>query len=191
LAKKSDHLQLNSAQKEEIRRLTQLANRRIRAAEKIYKKAGLEILPKAVAGDYQTKEKWATAKNPISRSIKFSSQKEYRKQLHDLQRFERSRPAMSDFTDIQREKTVDAMKTVLGEGTDIPPEIMKILKKASAPELSKVWNKFSDRSAKMGFKFSSIAAMTDALTELYKEDITGVYTALQKDDSGKLTKLGG
>jgi len=172
LAKKSDHLQLNAAQKEEIRRLTQLANRRIRAAEKTYRKEGLKVLPREVVGEYQIKEKWASSKNPISRSIKFVGQKEYRQQLQMLQRFERSMPSITDYTKVQRDKTRQAIETSLG--TDLPTKTSKKMDKLSSPQLSQFWNNFSDKSAKLGVKYSSKDAMEQTISEFFSEDLKAI-----------------
>lgn len=175
MGKKSDYIQLNKDQKEEIRRLTQLANRRIRQADNVYKKAGMEVLPRDVVGEYQTKEKWDSAKNPISRSIKFTSQKEYRQQLHKLQRFERSRPAMKEYTELQRNKTVQAVETSLGDNVNIPQHISKKLAKLSAPELARFWNMFSDKAARLGLKYGSDAAMKQTIAEFFGEDIDSLW----------------
>ena len=48
----SKYVKLTSAQKDEIRRLTQLANRRIKFALKEYERSGGTVLPKEVVGDY-------------------------------------------------------------------------------------------------------------------------------------------
>ena len=74
----SKYVNLTAQQKDEIRRLTQLANRRIKFAEKEYKRAGGSVLPREVVGDLQIKEKWATPNTPISRSVRFESEKDYR-----------------------------------------------------------------------------------------------------------------
>jgi hypothetical protein len=54
MAKQTYH-KLDKAQKEEVRRLTQLANRRIAAARKAFAKEGMSIAPKAVTGGIQIK----------------------------------------------------------------------------------------------------------------------------------------
>ena len=46
-------VQLNPAQKEEIRRLTQLANRRIKNVDKAYAKEGKSVLPKELVGTFK------------------------------------------------------------------------------------------------------------------------------------------
>lgn len=163
------HINLTAEQKSEVRRLTQLANRRIKAAERAYSKEGMEILPNEVVGGYQIKEKWNTGKTPISRSVKFQSQKEYRKQLNYLRSFEVSRPGIKEYTQVQREKTKEAVETSIG--IDVPKELNQRIDKMTAPELSKFWNKFSDKASKLGFIYSSDQAMQQTLEEIFPEDI--------------------
>lgn len=167
-----NHIELNKAQKEEIRRLTQLANRRIKAAFKVYEKEGMAVVPKDVTGNIQLREQWASDKYAISRSVKFASQKEYREQLHFLRQFEVMRPGIKEYTQVQREKTLAAMETSLG--TDVPADMVKKVNKLSAPQLSKFWNSFSDKAVKLGAKYSSNAAMEATLMEFFPEDIGGV-----------------
>lgn len=163
------YIKLSKAQKEEIRRLTQLANRRIKAAERAYRKAGKTVLPKDVVGDYQIKEKWNTKTTPISRSIKFDSQKDYRRKLHELRRFEFGRPGIKEYTAVQQNKTAQAVETALGQ----PPtaDLLRKLDNMTAPELANFWNLFSRKASRAGLKYSSNAVMIDTLQELYPEDI--------------------
>lgn len=163
------YVKLTAAQKDELRRLTQLANRRIKAAERAYRKAGKEVLPSEVAGQHQVKERWVTKSTPISRSVKFETQEDYRKQLNYLRSFERQKPGIKEYTSIQREKTAQAVETSLG--VDIPEDLQKRLSKMTAPELSEFWNRFSEKASKLGMKYSSEQAMQDTLNELYPDDI--------------------
>src|SRR6185312_2510367 len=93
---KKKYIDLTAAQKDEIRRLTQLHNRRVKAAERAYAKAGKEILPIEIVGkrELQLKENWHTKTTPLSRSVKFESQKEYRQHLHFLRQTEVNRPGI-------------------------------------------------------------------------------------------------
>lgn len=176
----ANYVNLSGAQKSEIRRLTQLANRRIKAAERAYRKEGMEILPSEIVGGYQIKEQWNTDKTPISRSVKFQSQKEYRKQLQYLRSFEVSRPGIKEYTQVQREKTKEAVETSLG--VDAPKELQQRIDKMTAPQLSNFWNKFSDKASKLGVLYSSDQAMQETLNELFPEDIK------QLTDIEQLTK---
>lgn len=163
------YITLTAEQKSEVRRLTQLANRRIKSAQKVYSKESMEILPSEVVGEYQIKEKWNTGKTPISRSVKFESQKEYRKQLKHLRSFEVSRPNIKEYTQVQREKTKEAVETSLG--IEPTKELSQRIDKMTAPELSNFWNKFSDKASKLGIIYSSDQAMQQTLDEIFPEDL--------------------
>ena len=58
------YIKLTAQQKDEIRRLTQLANRRIRNAFKAYEKEGKRVVPLEIVGkpELQTREGWHTEK---------------------------------------------------------------------------------------------------------------------------------
>ena len=116
-------VQLNPAQKEEIRRLTQLANRRIKNVDKAYAKEGKSVLPKELVGNFQIRETWQTKTNPLSRSIKFEDEKAYNDHLRMLRSFETSRPGIKEYTKIQRMKTSAAIETALGK--DLPPSFAR------------------------------------------------------------------
>ena len=176
MAKK--YIDLTASQKDEIRRLTQLANRRIKNAEKAYRKEGRTVLPSEVVGGYQVKEKWNTKATPISRSVKFQTQKEYRQQLKFLRSFEVTRPGIKEYTQIQREKTKDALDTSFGDM--VSDSLMKKIDSMSAPQLSDFWKRFSDKSAKLAFQYSSSAAMAETLQEFFPEDMSGLQTAISK-----------
>lgn len=166
---RQQYYRLNERQKDEIRRLTQLANRRIRAAERAYRKEGKRVLPREVVGPYQIKERWATEKTPISRSVKFRTKEEYLRQLRFLRSFEHERPGIREYTRVQRQKTLEAVQTSLG--TDVPKELEERIKNMSAPQLSDFWNTFSEKASKMGIQYSSQQAMEDTLNEVFPEDI--------------------
>ena len=171
------NIKLSAEQKDEIRRLTQLANRRIKAAEKAYRKEGMSVLPSDVVGKYQIKEQWNTKNTPISRSVKFEDQKAYRKQLQYLRQFETVRPGIKEYTKVQQEKTKDSIETALG--TDVPDSLTKKVDKMTAPELSKFWKSFSDKASKMGVKYASDSAMNQTLSEFFPEDMQS-FTNIRK-----------
>lgn len=166
-------VKLTATQKDEIRRLTQLANRRIRNAEKAYRKEGLTVLPSEIVGDYQIKEKWATSTTPISRSVKFESKQAYKKQLKFLKSFENYRPGIREYTDIQKTKTLMAVETSLG--VEVPQKLALKIGKMSAPELSKFWNTFSNKSTRLGFNYSSSSAFLLAMNEYFSEDLSDLF----------------
>lgn len=167
------YIDLTEAQKDEIRRLTQLANRRIKATERAYQKENKHILPKEVVGDFQIREKWQTKTSPISRSIKFETKTDYLKQLRLLRSFERERVGIKEYTNIQRDKTMLAIQTSLGVD-DIPEKLRKKINKLSAPKLSELWKVFSDKASKMGIQYSSDGAMAQTLSEYFDEDLDSI-----------------
>lgn len=164
-----ERYRLTPSQKDEIRRLTQLANRRIKAAERAYRKEGKMVLPREIVGDYQTKESWATEKTPISRSVVFESREDYLRQLKFLRSFERERPGIKEYTRIQRQKTLEAVESSLG--VDVPRDLRTEIMNMSAPQLSDFWNTFSNKASKLGMRYSSEQAMEMTLNEMFPEDI--------------------
>jgi hypothetical protein len=174
MAKGKKYIDLNAAQKDEIRRLTQLANRRIKSAHKAFSKEGKDVVPKEIVGPYQIKEQWNTASTPMSRSVKFESTAAYRAHLKFLRSFDpkapgESRPGVREYTKVQREKTLLAAENAMG--TELPKNITKAMNKMTAPQLSTFWNVFSDKAAKMGEKYSSDSVMAQTLAEFFPEDM--------------------
>jgi hypothetical protein len=183
MAKQTYH-KLDKAQKEEVRRLTQLANRRIAAAAKAFEKEGMSIAPKAVTGGIQIKEQWNSDKYAISRSIKFATEAEYKKQLAFLRQFDPSstknaRPSITEWTKTERDKTLAAVESVLGD--DVPEELAKKISKMSAPQLSHFWKVFSDKAQKVGVKYNSNAIMMDTLAEFFPEDMKAFDNRLSEN----------
>jgi hypothetical protein len=174
----NEYVKLSKAQKEEIRRLTQLANRRIKAAFKAYEKEGKSVMPYEVVGNVDIREKWDSEKYALSRSIKFATQNEYKMRLKYLRQFEKERPGIKEYTKIQREKTKIAMETSLGQ--ELPNYVSKVIDKMTAPQLSDFWQKFNKKSAKLGMKYSSNEAMAKAMQDYFQEDIEHLYTDEQK-----------
>jgi hypothetical protein len=180
---KNKYIDLNATQKDEIRRLTQLANRRIKAAHKAFSKEGKDVVPKEMVGPYQIKEQWNTASTPMSRSVKFESAAAYKAHLKFLRSFDpkspgESRPGVREYTKVQREKTMLAAENALG--VDLPANMVKKLGKMSAPQLSDFWNVFSDKAAKMGEKYASDAAMAQTLSEFFPEDMANFNTVTRE-----------
>jgi hypothetical protein len=176
MAKDNSYTIQGKEQKEEFRRLTQLANRRISQAFKEYEKAGKKVAPYDVTGGIQTREQWASEKYALSRSIKFASEREYKQHLHWLRQFEHMRPSMTEYTQVQREKTLQGIETSIG--TDVPEQLSKMINKLNAAQLSDFWNKFSDKASKMGMKYSSDAALAATAAEFFEEDVKGLATNL-------------
>lgn len=170
----SKYIPLTASQKEEVRRLTQLANRRIKATDRAYAKEGKTVLPKEVVGEFQIREKWQTATSPLSRSVKFETKEEYLRQLRMLRSFEREKLGIRDYTLVQREKTIIAIETALG--VDLPDRTRKKIEKLSAPKLAEFWNIFSNKASKMGVQYSSDGAMSQTIAEYFNEDLQGLIS---------------
>ena len=175
-------VKLTNAQKDEIRRLTQLANRRIKFALKEYERSGGPVLPKEGVGDYQIIERWHPSSTPISRAVVFESEKDYRKQLNFLRSFDPkatgagARPSISQFTLIQRDKTVQALETSFG--SIVPDSVLEKIKTMSAPQLTHFWKQYKIKSAKLMLRYSSSQAMAMTLQELFPEDLAGLQTSI-------------
>jgi hypothetical protein len=183
MAKKSKYIALNEAQKEEIRRLTQLANRRIVTATNAYRKAGKDTVPKEMVGPYQIKEDWHTPTMPMSRSTKFETAAAHRAHVKFLQSFDEkakgeTRPGIREYTRVQREKTIMAVESSLG--VEPPAKLQKKLRKMTAVQLSDFWNAYSTKTAKMGEKYASDAAMAQTLAEYFPEDMAN-FNALTRE----------
>ena len=164
---------LTPTQKDEIRRLTQLANRRIRTAEKQYRQAGKIVAPREVVGHIQTKDRWHTPKQPLSRSVVFDSKEAYERQLRFLRSFDpktspQPRPTISEYTVTQRSKTAMAVESSLG--VEVPLEVLERINNLTAPELSEFWRVYSDKSRQLGVRYSSVQAMQETLNEIFPED---------------------
>lgn len=165
-------VKLTERQKDEIRRLTQKANRRILQAFKEYEKHGREIPPAKVTGGIQTYEQWETAKLPLSRSTQFATEAEYRERLRFLRSFDMgqaARPTMTEYTNIEREKIRVAMRHILG--TDPGAKLEKQLGRMSAPQLAEFWERFEENANRKGVQYSSDAVMAETLEEFFQEDL--------------------
>lgn len=166
------YIQLTPEQKDEIRRLTQKANRRILAFYREYKKHGLDILPFEPTGGIQTKQQWETRKYPLSRSVKFKSVKEYKKRLAFLRSFDRPglRPTLTEYKEIARTRLLTAINSILGQ---VPDEVRAYVEGLSPAEIQKFWDKFSEVSSKAGLQYSSEGALVETL-ELFDEDMADI-----------------
>ncbi len=171
---KRSYVQLTSEQKNELRRLTQRANRRIKAFMKEYEKEGLAIIPKEVSGGIQHRSQWATDKYALSRSTKFESEHAFKQHMRFLRQFENPtiRPTVSQYRKVQREKVKKAVVTSLGR--DLTVEQVRTIDKMDLGKMSDFWHTFSDVSRRLGVRYSSTAAMETTL-ELFNEDLEGAF----------------
>ncbi len=168
---------LTPQQKDEVRRLTQKANRRILSFYKEYSKHGLEVLPREPTGGIQTKLQWETKKYPLSRSVVFEDEKEFRARMKLLRSFDNpvQRETLTDYTKAQRTKTKQAMKSTIGKDafnvlTRDGERVRVDLDSLSLAELRIFWQKFSDTSRRMGKQYSSNQALATTF-EYFEEDI--------------------
>lgn len=181
---KSKGITLSKEQKSLIRRLTQKANRRITAAFKLYEEFNQKRIPGALtSGKITVREEWETAKYPLSRKVTFDTQKEFQQRLKWLKTFDVPEakgglPTISQFQAIQGNKIIMAMQTSFAGGAfyGLPPELMdevyKHILSLSPPEQTEFWKSYTKRAQKLLDKFSSKAAMEQALNEFFgKEEL--------------------
>ena len=164
---------ITEQEKEELRRLTQLANRRILNAHRAYQREGKDIVPIEIVGkkELQIKDNWHTPKQPLSRGhTQFKDRREFRRHMQFLREFETRRPGIKEFTEIEREKVGQAIKTALGDEVNLD-FIRDKLKRMTAPQLSEFWNRFSDKARRRGLNYSSDAVMVETFAELFPEDL--------------------
>jgi hypothetical protein len=151
---------LNAKEKDEIRKLTQQANRRIAAFLKVYEDGGYRVIPKEVSGGFniEVREEFQTNKYALSRSTKFETEKEYKRHLNRLKRFDPDyqgpdrTPSVSEYTEIQKEKTFSAIKTA---GIEIDEYNLQRLESMDIIELKKFWAEFTRRAVRMAAEYSS------------------------------------
>ena len=168
---------LTPEQKDEVRRLTQKANRRILSFYREYQKHGLEILPKEPTAGIQTKLQWETKKYPLSRSVVFKDEKEYRERMKLLRSFDNpiQRETLTQYTKAQRAKTRQAMVGAIGKDafyvlTKDGERVKLDLDDLSLGELKIFWQKFSDIARRMGKHYSSDQALAQTF-EYFEEDL--------------------
>ena len=168
---KAKNFSLNQQQKAELKRLTQLVNRRISAAQNAYEKVGKTIIPYEISGGIQTRAQWASEKYAVSRSTtQFKTKKAFQEHMKWLKSFEgaNARAGIKEYTKIQRDKLMTAIETATGG--DITVKLKKKIDKLGAAEMSIFWDKFSDKAAKMSLDFSSNASMSEVLVDYFQED---------------------
>ena len=163
-------VKLTPAQKDEIRKLTQFANRRIRKVQKTYAKEGALVMPRELTGSAQIQENWATSNTPISRSVVFESERDYRQQITFLRRFRNMNPTLEDFTQRHAERTTQSIETALG--SELTPELREKISNMTAPQIDRFWNNFTQKSIRLGALYNSESAAAAALQEIFNEDMT-------------------
>ena len=164
-------VKLTERQKDEIRKLTQFANRRIKRAFKEYEDAGRTVVPTDLAGFLNTRDEWHTANTPLSRSVVFESEQEYRRTINRLRQFRHTAPDIQTWTDDQRVVTLSGLETALG---DVPDEVINRVLEMDAVQLSEFWDKFTKNARRMGAQYSSLQNMQDTLREFFPEDFANI-----------------
>jgi len=167
---KRKYVKLSVAHKEEIRRLTQFANRRIRQAQKVYAREGKDILPRDIVGkqELQIKDTWHTNKNPLSRSTKFRTTEDFEQHMKFLRSFEDERPTVGQYTKIQHERTLKAVKNTLGY-MDLEQFEGKI-RGMTAPQQDEFWKKFGRKAQRKGMSYDSEQVLRETMAEFFPED---------------------
>lgn len=185
---------LTKEESAEIKRLTQFANRRIIALQKAYEKEGRSIIPKELSMGVQTRAQWVTDKTPISRSVKFQSEEDYKKQLRELKKLANT-PNLTAYTEIQKNKTLSAIRTIMG---DVPPELEDAIGEMNTPQLAAFWETFEEESRRLGLKYSSDSALETTISEFFPEDMNRLKESSLEANKGELLesyemaqKLGG
>ena len=164
-------VKLTARQKDEVRKLTQFANRRIKRAFKEYEDAGRTVVPTDLTGFLNTRDEWHTASTPLSRSVVFESEQEYRRTINRLRQFRHTAPDIQTWTDDQRVVTLSGLETALG---DVPDEVINSVLEMDAVQLSEFWDKFTKNARRMGAQYSSYQNMQDTLREFFPEDFANI-----------------
>ena len=114
----------------------------------------------------------------MSRSVKFDSLKDYKKQLKKLRSFQFEKDDIWTYTNVQREKVLLAVESSLG--VEVPPDLRTKILTLSAPRITDFWKKYSDISIRLLGRYSSNAAMVDTAYELFPEDLIGISVSIDK-----------
>ena len=168
---------LTARQKDEIRKLTQFANRRIKRAFKEYEEGGRTVVPMDLTGFLNTRDEWHTENTPLSRSVVFESEQEYRRTINRLRQFRHTAPDIKTWTDDQRSVTLSGLESSLGRG-NVPDEVINKVLEMDAVQLSDFWNRFSQKARRMGAQYSSYQNMLDTLREFFPEDFENLMDSI-------------
>lgn len=181
-----NNYQLTPQQKEEFRRLTQKANRRIAKAFREYEKEGLRLVPKALTGGFlQSRKEWKSQQYALSRSVtQFKSRKDYLNYMKRLRQFDVKEekggvPTFTEYKAVIANKIEAAFMTSISKIKlgDLEKDVMNIvlqsLRSMDMFDQKGFWDKFEEYGSKMGIQYSSEAAMiAAAMGELHmREDI--------------------
>lgn len=176
----SRYIKLTKQEKNELRRLTQKANRQVKQYHKAMKREGLEIAPYQPTGGIQTKAQWETEKNPLSRSTKFVDKSEFKKRMRFLRSFDNEieRPKYTEYSIAQKNKLKKAMETSIGD--NLSSDMNDKIDSLGLGQVNKFWDKFEEVSRRLGMNYSSQQAMSMTL-EFFNEDKEGLLSKLDKE----------
>lgn len=174
----------------DFRRLTQLANRRVKAFTKHYEKGGQNIIPKAVTAgfDVQSRKQWFSEKYAFSRSVKFESKKDYQEHMAKLRKFDNKQKIfesslnVTEYTALQQDKIASALNT---SGVEIDMNMYNKINSMTAVELSKFWATYERIGRRMGLQYNSEAAMSLALDEFMSNKDVEIAMKLNSSQADK------
>jgi hypothetical protein len=172
----SEYIQLSPAEKEEIRRLTQKANRRIKSYLKVYEQAGYKVIPKEVTAglQIQSRQQFQTDNYAISRSVKFESKADYKKHISMLKKFDPGRadsvPTVREYNVINRTKLMKGFETA---GVNLSSESMKAMKKWDSAKISQFWKDYQRIALRKGLDYASGTTF---------EELMASYDLKEKDE---------
>lgn len=157
----------------EYTKLTDRANRRIKAAAEEFGKYNTDILPYDLTGDWQMKQDWKTEKQPISKSKgQFNSRAEFRVQLSKVRKLASpTGDTITTYLKKQTDKTILGIRSAIGVMT---PELEGHIRLMNPIQQNRFWAKYHYRSREMGNSFSSDALLTQMIKELLPEDIYSI-----------------
>ncbi|MGL4521855.1 MAG: hypothetical protein ACRCWQ_04855 [Bacilli bacterium] len=166
---------LTADEKNELRRLTQKANRRIKTAydelilEQKHKKGRKKtvIIPLAVAGrNKQIQKQWATESTPYSRSTKFETKEDFRRHMNELRSFDpglaHSKPTLKEYAKTSANKILKAFDTA---GVQLTAEQRKLLSSLSVEQQRQFWRKYDEIASKYFNNYSSDQVFADMASD--------------------------
>ena len=174
---------LSDYEKNELRRLTQKANRRLKAFQEAYERDGYSVIPKEVTAgfDIQTSKQWNTKSYALSRSTKFDSKREFQQRMRMLRRFDSNKadsvPTVSEYVDINQKKLKRAFET---SGVKVDKKMLAKIGKMNSVEISKFWADYRRRADRKGMQYSSESVMAEMLDSYTTKDKGALMKSILK-----------
>ena len=158
------------SERAEFRSFIQRANRRIKSNLEYIKQEKIkdQNLRQTLAFDFTRKKAWETAKNPLSSSFKFNSEKEYREFRGFMSRWGAVGDKRGDFAVSPSNLLADAKTRIIKHlngiyrnndislekyGGNFPPEVMKFLDEMSLEQAYKFFD-YVDASGEDEYNYS-------------------------------------